>query len=81
MSAYGLAAAVWTKDISCARTIARKLKAGTVWINCYGVVDPISPFGGYKQSGFKRGGLFRSWLNDRHQCAHRTKSCKNGIAG
>ena len=51
---YGLAAAVWTKDISRAHTIARKLKAGTVWINCYGVIDPISPFGGYKQSGFGR---------------------------
>jgi acyl-CoA reductase-like NAD-dependent aldehyde dehydrogenase len=51
---YGLAAAVWTKDLSRAHTIARKLKAGTVWINCYGLIDPISPFGGYKQSGFGR---------------------------
>jgi aldehyde dehydrogenase (NAD+) len=51
---YGLAAAVWTKDISRAHTIARKLKAGTVWINTYGMLDPISPFGGYKQSGFGR---------------------------
>jgi acyl-CoA reductase-like NAD-dependent aldehyde dehydrogenase len=51
---YGLAAAVWTRDISRAHTIARKLKAGTVWINCYSVLDPISPFGGYKQSGFGR---------------------------
>jgi aldehyde dehydrogenase (NAD+) len=53
-TAYGLAAAVWTKDINRALTVARKLKAGTVWINCYGMLDPISPFGGYKQSGFGR---------------------------
>jgi aldehyde dehydrogenase (NAD+) len=51
---YGLAAAVWTKDISRAHTIARKLKAGTVWINTYGMIDPMSPFGGYKQSGHGR---------------------------
>ena len=51
---YGLAAAVWTKDFSRAHKIARKLKAGTVWINTYGMIDPISPFGGYKQSGFGR---------------------------
>jgi acyl-CoA reductase-like NAD-dependent aldehyde dehydrogenase len=51
---YGLAAAVWTKDINRANTIARKLKAGTVWINTYGQIDPMSPFGGYKQSGFGR---------------------------
>ncbi len=51
---YGLAAAVWTRDISRAHKIARALKAGTVWINCYGMIDPMSPFGGYKQSGFGR---------------------------
>ena len=51
---YGLAAAVWTRDISRAHAVARKLKAGTVWVNCYGMLDPISPFGGYKQSGFGR---------------------------
>ncbi len=53
-TSYGLAAAVWTKDVTRAHTIARKLKAGTVWINTYGMIDPISPFGGYKQSGFGR---------------------------
>jgi acyl-CoA reductase-like NAD-dependent aldehyde dehydrogenase len=51
---YGLAAAVWTNDISRAHKVARRLKAGTVWINCYNVIDPISPFGGYKQSGIGR---------------------------
>jgi acyl-CoA reductase-like NAD-dependent aldehyde dehydrogenase len=51
---YGLSAAVWTRDISRAHKIARSLKAGTVWVNCYNQLDPISPFGGYKQSGFGR---------------------------
>lgn len=51
---YGLAAAVWTNDVSRAHKVARKLKAGTVWVNCYNVIDPISPFGGYKQSGIGR---------------------------
>jgi aldehyde dehydrogenase (NAD+) len=53
-TSYGLAAAVWTRDVSRAHAVARKLKAGTVWVNCYGMLDPISPFGGYKQSGFGR---------------------------
>ena len=51
---YGLAAAVWTRNVSRALKVARALKAGTVWINTYGGADPISPFGGYKQSGFGR---------------------------
>ncbi len=51
---YGLAAAVWTRDISRAHKVARALKAGTVWVNCYNQLDPISSFGGYKQSGFGR---------------------------
>jgi acyl-CoA reductase-like NAD-dependent aldehyde dehydrogenase len=51
---YGLAAAVWTNDLSRAHRVARALKAGTVWVNCYNNIDPISPFGGYKQSGIGR---------------------------
>ncbi|TAK96715.1 MAG: aldehyde dehydrogenase family protein [Verrucomicrobia bacterium] len=51
---YGLAAAVWTRDISKAHRIAHELKAGTVWINCYNVFDAALPFGGYKQSGWGR---------------------------
>jgi aldehyde dehydrogenase (NAD+) len=51
---YGLSAAVWTRDISRAHKVARSLKAGTVWVNCYNQLDPISPFGGYKQAGFGR---------------------------
>jgi len=53
-TSYGLSAGVWTKDISRAHKVARALKAGTVWINCFNQLDPISPFGGYKQSGIGR---------------------------
>jgi acyl-CoA reductase-like NAD-dependent aldehyde dehydrogenase len=53
-SSYGLAAAIWTKDIKKAHYVARKLQAGTVWINTYNVYDTAAPFGGYKQSGFGR---------------------------
>jgi acyl-CoA reductase-like NAD-dependent aldehyde dehydrogenase len=51
---YGLAAAVWTKNVGQAHRVARALKAGTVWVNTYLKVDPISGFGGYKQSGYGR---------------------------
>jgi aldehyde dehydrogenase (NAD+) len=53
-SDYGLAAAVWTKDIKKAHYVARRLKAGTVWVNTYNVYDTAAPFGGYKKSGFGR---------------------------
>ena len=53
-SEFGLAAAVWTRDISKAHRIAKQLRAGTVWINCYNVADAALPFGGYKQSGWGR---------------------------
>ena len=51
---YGLAAAVWTRDISKAHRIARAIKAGTVWVNTYNLYDPALPFGGFKESGFGR---------------------------
>jgi phenylacetaldehyde dehydrogenase len=51
---YGLAAGIWTRDIKKAHALAAKLKAGTVWINCYNVFDAALPFGGYKQSGWGR---------------------------
>ncbi len=53
-TAYGLGAGIWTKDISKAHALAKKLRAGTVWINCYNVFDASLPFGGYKQSGWGR---------------------------
>ncbi len=51
---YGLAAAVWTRDIRKGHYVAHRLKAGTVWINAYNVYDPAVPFGGYKSSGIGR---------------------------
>jgi acyl-CoA reductase-like NAD-dependent aldehyde dehydrogenase len=51
---YGLAAAIWTNDIKKAHALSKRLRAGTVWINTYGLMDAAVPFGGYKQSGFGR---------------------------
>ncbi|MCC6510398.1 MAG: aldehyde dehydrogenase family protein [Pirellulaceae bacterium] len=48
---YGLAAAVWTRDISKAHDFARRVRAGTIWVNCYDVFDAAAPFGGFKMSG------------------------------
>jgi phenylacetaldehyde dehydrogenase len=53
-SPYGLGAGIWTRDISKAHALAKKLRAGTVWINCYNIFDAALPFGGYKQSGWGR---------------------------
>jgi len=53
-SSYGLAAAIWTRDITTAHRAARALRAGVVYVNCYDADDITVPFGGYKQSGFGR---------------------------
>ena len=53
-SSYGLGAGVWTRDLSKAHAMAKRLRAGTVWINTYNVYDAALPFGGYKQSGWGR---------------------------
>ncbi len=51
---YGLAAAVWTKDVQKAHHFAASVRAGTVWVNCYDVFDAAAPFGGFKMSGMGR---------------------------
>lgn len=51
---YGLAAGIWTSDISKAHRIAHRIKAGSVWVNCYNIFDAALPFGGYKESGWGR---------------------------
>ncbi len=53
-TSYGLAAAVWTRDIGKAHAIANNVRAGTVWVNCFDVFDAAAPFGGFKQSGIGR---------------------------
>ena len=70
---YGLAAGVWTRDIKKAHYVARKLQAGTVWVNTYNVYDTAAPFGGYKQSGFGR-------EMSAHALEHYTQ-IKSGLGG
>jgi acyl-CoA reductase-like NAD-dependent aldehyde dehydrogenase len=53
-SRYGLVAALWTNDLKRAHRVAAKLEAGTVWVNAYNILDPTTPFGGYKDSGIGR---------------------------
>jgi len=53
---YGLAAGISPRDISKAHKLAKSVKAGTVWVNCYSIFDAALPFGGYKQSGWARNG-------------------------
>lgn len=53
-SDFGLGAGIWTQSLNQAHSIANKIKSGSVWINCYNVTNPASPFGGYKKSGFGR---------------------------
>ena len=53
-SNFGLAAGIWTQNLKNAHSLAAKLNAGSVWVNCYNMTDPASPFGGYKQSGIGR---------------------------
>ena len=51
---FGLGSGVWTRDVSKAHKMARSIRAGSVWVNCYQAMDPAVPFGGYKMSGYGR---------------------------
>ena len=55
-SVFGLGSGVWSRDVNKVHRLARSLRAGSVWINCYQALDPAMPFGGYKQSGYGREG-------------------------
>jgi phenylacetaldehyde dehydrogenase len=70
-SIYGLAASIWSRDISKVFQLAPRLRAGTVWVNCHNVLDPTMPFGGYKQSGWGRelgGESVYSYLESKSLC-------------
>lgn len=51
---YGLAASIWSQDLSTVHRLAADIRAGTVWVNCHHFFDPSQPIGGYKESGFSR---------------------------
>jgi aldehyde dehydrogenase (NAD+) len=51
---FGLGGGVWTENVSRAHRAAKAIRAGTIWVNCYGLLDPVIPFGGYKASGYGR---------------------------
>ena len=51
---YGLGSGIWTRDVGKAHYLAKAIRAGSVWINCYQMMDPAVPFGGYKMSGYGR---------------------------
>jgi acyl-CoA reductase-like NAD-dependent aldehyde dehydrogenase len=53
-TSYGLSASIWTRDVARAHALAKKVKAGVVWINCFNEFDDTTPFGGYKESGWGR---------------------------
>ncbi|HEY2682207.1 MAG TPA: aldehyde dehydrogenase family protein [Steroidobacteraceae bacterium] len=70
-SIYGLASSIWGRDIGKVLSLAPKIKAGTVWVNCHNVLDPTMPFGGYKQSGWGRelgGEAVASYLESKSVC-------------
>jgi aldehyde dehydrogenase (NAD+) len=53
-TSFGLGSGVWTRDVSKAHRLAKAIRAGSVWVNCYQAMDPAVPFGGYKMSGYGR---------------------------
>ena len=60
---YGLAASIWTRDLSTAHKAARDLQAGVIWVNCFDHGDMTQPWGGYKQSGQGRDKCFETMLH------------------